>query len=254
MPTYLKTQNKNTFNDEEGFISINFLDLNKENNANEFYASQVLEKINQCIDNGSSLSDICVLVRKRKEGVIIANYLSENGIKITSSETLLLKNSNKVTFINALIKLLVQPTNDSLKVDVLSFLANQYQIKDRHQFFLNYLNTNLDTMLDGLKELKIFIDKDNLLQLPLYEMVEHLIRVFNLNKSSDAYLQFYLDIVLEFTQKQNSDLSSFIRYFEKKQDTLSVVSPEYMNAVKIMTIHKSKGLEFPIVIFSICRS
>ena len=104
-------------------------------------------------------------------------------------------------------------------------------------------------MFDSLKELQIYITKSELLQLPLYELVEHIIRLFKLNESSDAYLQFYLDFVLEFTQKLNSDLSAFINYFEKKQDSLSVVTPEHLNAVKIMTIHKSKGLEFSVVIF-----
>ena len=244
-----KNAKQNTFNETNGFVNLNFLDIQKEDDATELYASQVLETINQNQANGFSLNDICVLVRKRKEGVAIANYLSENGIKITSSETLLLKNSDKVCFINAFLKLLLQPNNDSLKVEVLSYLAEQHHIDDKHQFFTTYLKTSLDDMFEGLRILEIYINKSELLQLPLYELVEHIVRVFQLNENSDAYLQFYSDVVLEFTQKQNSDLSAFVSYFEKKQDNLSVVSPESMDAVQIMTIHKSKGLEFPVVIF-----
>ena len=240
---------QNTHNKTEGYVNLNFLDIQKEDDASELYASQVLETINKCVANGFSLDDICVLVRKRKEGVIIANYLSEKGLKITSSETLLLKNSGKVIFITAFLKLLLQPNNDSLKVELLSFLAEQYQIDDKHLFFTTYLNSNLDDMFEGLKQLHVFINREELLQLPLYELAEHIVRVFKLNEKSDAYLQFFMDVVLEFTQKQNSDLAAFINYYEKKQDNLSVVSPDNLNAVKIMTIHKSKGLEFPIVIF-----
>lgn len=241
--------NQKTHNSSEGFVNLNFLDIQKEDDTPEVYASHVLETINKCVTNGFPLDDICVLVRKRKEGVIIANYLSKKGIKITSSETLLLKNSEKVIFITAFLKLLLQPNNDSLKVELLSFLAEQHQIDDKHLFFTAYLNSNLDDMFERLELLHVFINRAELLQLPLYELVEHIIRLFKLNNNSDAYLQFYMDVVLEFTQKQNSDLAGFIKYYEKKQDILSVVSPDNMNAVKIMTIHKAKGLEFPIVIF-----
>ncbi|WP_340156270.1 UvrD-helicase domain-containing protein [uncultured Winogradskyella sp.] len=236
-------------NTSKGYVNLNFLDVQKEDNINEMYAREVLETIKKCEENGFPLDDICVLVRKRKEGVAIANYLNENGIKITSSETLLLKNSDKVNFINSFLKLLVQPTNDSLKVEVLSYLAEQHETKDKHLFFKTYLRQDLDEMFSELKQLNIYIDKNQCLQLPLYELVEHVVRLFSLNENSDAYLQFYLDVVLEFTQKQNSDLAGFINYFEKKADKLSVVTPENMNAVEIMTIHKSKGLEFPVVIF-----
>lgn len=251
-PTYAdlyKNATQKTHNTSEGFVNLSFLDVQKEDDVHEMYASQVLETINKCIENGFPLDDICVLVRRRKDGVSIANYLNENGIKITSSETLLLKNSDKVNFINSFLKLLVQPNNDSLKIEVLSYLAKQYDIEDKHQFFVTYLNNDLDLMFSALKQLDLYINKHDCLQLPLYELVEHVVRLFHLNKDSDAYLQFYLDVVLEFTQKQNSDLSAFLNYFEKKQDNLSVVTPENMNAVQIMTIHKSKGLEFPIVIF-----
>ncbi|MFP4844467.1 UvrD-helicase domain-containing protein [Winogradskyella sp. PE311] len=240
---------QNTNSDLEGFVNLNFLEITKGDDASELYASEVLKTIEQCLEHGYTLDDICVIIRKRKEGIIIANYLSERGINITSSETLLLKNSNKIQFLNSFLKLLLQPKNDILKIEVLSFLANQNKIIDKHSFYTEHLRPKLNEMLESLKALNITVNKKELLQLPLYELIEQLIRVFKLNKTSDAYLQFYLDVVLEFTQKQNSDLAAFLDYFDKKKDSLSVVSPENADAIQIMTIHKSKGLEFPIVLF-----
>jgi ATP-dependent exoDNAse (exonuclease V) beta subunit len=75
------------------------------------------------------------------------------------------------------------------------------------------------------------------------------VRSFILVKTSNAYIQFYLDVVLDYSLKQSASLSGFIEYFEKKKDTLNIVSPLTQDAIQIMTIHKSKGLEFPVVIF-----
>tara|TARA_B100001063_G_scaffold247339_1_gene292844 strand:+ start:5610 stop:8741 length:3132 start_codon:yes stop_codon:yes gene_type:complete len=238
-----------TFKDTEGYVNIEFLDISKDDDANELYTNSVFKTIEECLKNGFTLDDICVIVRKRKDGVEIAEFLSEKGIKITSSETLLLKNSDKIQFLDSFLKLLLQADNDNLKIEVLTFIANQQNIEDKHSFYSAHLSISFDEMLKNFEDLNIYINKNKLLQLPLYELVEELIRAFNLHNTSDAFLQFYLDVVLEFTQKQNSDLSSFINYFEKKKDSLSVISPKNNNAVQIMTIHKSKGLEFPVVIF-----
>ncbi|MBO6879394.1 UvrD-helicase domain-containing protein [Winogradskyella sp.] len=244
-----ENSNQNLNNDIEGYVNIEFLDISKDDDATNLYASQVLNRIKECQNNGYSLNDICIIVRKRKEGVAIANHLSENGIEITSSETLLLKNSDKVNFLDSFLRLLLQPNNDSLKIEILSFIAEQHSINDKHLFFETHLKPSIEELFLSLKSLDIFLEKNELLRMSLYELVEQLIRTFNLHNSSDAYLMFYLDVVLEFTQKQNSDLAAFIDYFDKKKDSLSVVSPKNMNAVQVMTIHKSKGLEFPVVIF-----
>ena len=240
---------QNFYNNNAGYVNIEFLDINKNDDTNEIYADAVYKTIITCYEKGYTAQDICVIVRKRKQGVTIANYLSQKNIKVTSSESLLLKNSDRVNFINSFLKLLLQPDNDALKINVLSFIANTHNIEDKHSFFDAHVKLDLPLLFTSLQNLNIFLVKEALLSLPLYELVEQLIRTFNFNDTSDAYLQFYLDVVLEYTQKQNSDLAAFIDYFENEKERLSIVSPKNTDAIQIMTIHKCKGLEFPIVIF-----
>ncbi len=232
-----------------GYVQLSFLDIDKDENRDDLFAQEVYAKINLALKNDFVLSDICILVRKRKEGVAIANYLSKKEIKITSNETLLLKNSEKIQFINNFFKLLTKPTEALLMVRCLKFIAKQHHIKDKHQFYTNHVKTNTEAFFESFKPLNINVNKSSLLQLNLYDLAEEIIRTFNINTQPDAYVQFYLDVVLEFSQKQNNNITAFIEYFEKNEHALSIVSPENSDAVSIMTIHKSKGLEFPVVIF-----
>jgi ATP-dependent exoDNAse (exonuclease V) beta subunit len=83
----------------------------------------------------------------------------------------------------------------------------------------------------------------------IFEGVEDIIRSFKLTQESDAYLQFFLDFVFDFTQRKSQKNSPFLEYWEEKKQRLNIVSADDVQAVRIMTIHKSKGLEFPVVIY-----
>jgi ATP-dependent exoDNAse (exonuclease V) beta subunit len=240
---------QNTTDKKGGYVALSFLDIDKEDDRDTVFTAKVLDTINTCIDNGFTFADITVLVRKKKEGVAIANYLSENDIPILSSETLLVANAPQVLFVNNILKLLTQPENNEVKIEVLHFLSDAFDIEDKHAFFSKYIQLNLPHLFEALKHYGVYITASSIIQLPLYDLVETIARSFNLVKTPDAYLQSYFDFVLDFYQKKGSDISSFLNYFEKKKETLSIVSPEGKNAVQIMTIHKSKGLEFNVVIF-----
>ena len=234
---------------ENGYVELTLLDFDRDDDKDEVYPSKVLETITRCIKNGFSLEDICVLVRKQKEGVAVANYLSQNNIPIISSETLLVYNAPEVQFIVHVLTLLIRPKNDELKVTVLNYLASAFNVTDKHAFFVKHLDLSMPQLFKSFEQFEVFVDSQTLLQLSLYDLTETLIRAFNLVETSNAYVQFFLDVVLDYTHKKGSDISGFLEYFSKKKNSLSIVSPQGQNAVQIMTIHKSKGLEFPIVIF-----
>ncbi len=234
---------------ENGYVEISFLDISPNDDRDQLYCQAVLNTINTCKSNGIALSDICILVRKKAEGVAIAKYLSNNDIAIISSETLLVANAPEVIFVNNLLHLIVQPQNTEIKIAVLNYLTTLLDIENKHAFFSQQLNTSLSCFFNNLQQYNIVIAHETLLHLPLYDLAETLVRAFKLVKTSNAYIQFYLDFVLDFSNKKGSTITGFLDYFAKKKDSLSIVSPQGLQAVQIMTIHKSKGLEFPVVVF-----
>ncbi|WP_298531873.1 exodeoxyribonuclease V subunit beta [uncultured Algibacter sp.] len=240
---------QNIIKKNDGYVELSFLEIDKDDDRNSIFPEIVLNKIKECLENGFRLDNICVLIRKKKEGVAIANYLSLQGIPIISSETLLLENSLEVKFINDLLAFLIQPKNNEIKIKVLNYLTNLFNITDKHDFFTNHINLDTSSLFKSFAKYNVHISTERLTQLPLYDLVETMVRSFNLVSQSNAYIQFYLDVVLDFSENKGSDIQGFLNHFEKKKENLSIISPVGQNAVQIMTIHKSKGLEFPAVIF-----
>ncbi|MDA8874082.1 UvrD-helicase domain-containing protein [Winogradskyella sp.] len=236
--------------EEGGYVNFSFLDWENTEDRTSTYEQKTLETIKSCLEKGYEPKDICVLVRKKKEGIAISDYLTNNNINIVSSETLLLNNSQKVQLLNQVMALLVSPDEEKLKLELLNSISIIFDIENKHSFFLSHLYLSVSELLDKLRALNIEVNYNKLLQMPIYEMAESLVRGFGLCKTnSDAYVQFYLDTVFDYSIKQSSDILGFLDYFETKKETLSIAMSNNLNAVSIMTIHKSKGLEFPVVVF-----
>ena len=233
-----------------GYVELSFIEEGlSASEKDEIYPIKVLEIIKN-LQGEYDKNEICVLTRTRKQGITIANYLSDNQIDIISSETLLLKNSAKVNFIINLLNYLEQQSNKEAKLEVLYFLYDHLKLSiDKHQFFSDLIEDSIYEISKKLECYHITFNYQNFIQLPFYESIEEIIRSFKLTESSDAYLQFFLDEILHYAQKSSESVQGFLEYWDQKKESLSIVVPEGKDAVRIMTIHKSKGLEFPVVIF-----
>lgn len=232
-----------------GFVSLSFLEkeANKDEEKNK-YPKKILELVKE-LETNFSLNDICILVRKKKDGIAVANYLSAHGIDIISSETLLLENSSKVNFISNVLQVIQHPKDKETCLEVLYFLHNHLKVvEDKHSFIAKLIHQPNEKLFQELKSYGTSFELSMFHQLPFYEKIEETIRGFQLITSSDAYVQFFLDVVLE-QQRKGTSIQEFLDFWSEKKDKLSIVAPESGNAVQVMTIHKSKGLEFPVVIF-----
>jgi ATP-dependent exoDNAse (exonuclease V) beta subunit len=246
-----KIGNKQQQNSKKGgFVKLSFVENVIEEDAVEFYQERVLATIEAVLKQGFCKADICIVARKKKDGIAIADYLTEHQINIISSETLLLSKSAEVRFIISFLCFVLYPENKTVKVEVLSCLYKKFSITEsEHQFYSSFVGLSTIDFFSKLALLyHIQFDYITLQTLPFYELVEQIIRVFGLVEGSNAYIQYFLDEVQSFSQKKSSGIQGFLEYWELKKDKLSIVAPDGDDAVTIMTIHKSKGLEFPVVI------
>ncbi len=232
-----------------GYVSISFLEKMDNKEEDQLKYAKKVHQIITNLDSKCNLGSVCVLVRKRSEGVTVANYLSENNIDIVSSETLLLSNSKKVKFIVNFLRYSVQSNDKECLLELLYFLHKHLMITlDKHSFFRKFIDLEQTEVLDLLKEYNCSLNLILFHESPFYEKVEQIIRAFHLQDSTDAYVQFFLDEIL-IQQQKESNIQDFLNFWDLKKESLSIVSSENPDAVKIMTIHKAKGLEFPVVIF-----
>lgn len=161
----------------------------------------------------------------------------------------MLKNNAKINFIIDVLHVIQNANDEEKRFEVLYFLYVHLQVKTpKHAFFKKHIKLTNAVIFEDLKSYGISFNFSVFQQVPFYEKIEEIIRGFNLVDSSNAYVQFFLDVVLE-QQRKVTDIGDFLEFWELKKDKLSIVASENANAVQVMTIHKSKGLEFPVVIF-----
>lgn len=251
---YYKDNSQQTNSNAEGFVSLEFLEYDNKEEANEIYPARIIEIINEATSQGYLHSDICILTRNNIDGSLIATALQEANVEVVSSESLLISNSSTVQFIHAFATMLSYPSQIENRLPVLYFLATYYNVEGTHTFYSSNTSCTFLEFIEHLQQFDVFVHIDYMQTLPLYEYLESIIRSFNLTAISDAYVVAYLDLAYSYSQSKSGGILGFIDYWEEKKEKSSIVAPEQDSAVQTMTIHKSKGLEFPIVIYPYASS
>jgi ATP-dependent exoDNAse (exonuclease V) beta subunit len=248
------------FNDKKGgYVKVSFIPkIDKEEvsdeeslDKNDLYLEATLNTILKVKGNGFNYRDIVILTRNKKPGIAIANHLIENGIPIVSSESLLLGASSEVQTCIYILRYLKNANDLESKANFLYYLANNHQTELPIHDFIS-IGMELKNELEfqnWLTKIDVDFSFQNIRKKTLYEATEIIISKVIPIEKRNAYVQYFLDLVLENDLNKQSGISDFLSYWENNFDKLSIPSPEGNDAVRIMTIHKSKGLEFPIVIF-----
>ena len=217
----------------------------------DLYVLATLNTIQKTLKQGFQYKDIVILTRKRSQGIAIANYLTEQGIPLLSSETLMIQNATEVRLIIHLLKYLKNSSDLESKANFLQYLAKNSKDKlPIHDFIAQGMALFQETDFElWLMSFDVSLSFQNIRKKSLYEAVEVIISKFLSSNTTNAYVQYFLDIVLERDIRNQAGISDFLNFWDKNAEKFSIPSPEGTNAVRIMTIHKSKGLEFPFVIF-----
>src|SRR5699024_4690769 len=121
--------------------------------------------------------------------------------------------------------------------------------EDKHDFLSKLMaHDSLEGFLKALAPYDVEINLDITSQTGLYQTFELLIKKLGLETHNSAYLFSFMEFVHHYEQTEATTKHLFFDYWNAKSDKLSIPSSKQSEAVQIMTIHKAKGLEFPIVL------
>ncbi len=244
----IEQQPKPNLHSNAGYVHVQMLSSDEYDDMNAFLASELPERILK-LSQKYSMGDIAILVRSKSDGQKVANMFLEHNrstanqnekIKFVSQEGLYLSASKLVRLVVSALRLTQNP-NDEVQQRVL--IRELAEIGNRnftgwHQAFTEGFVNDDSTWLSSLSTKS------------LQDCFDLIVKKFQLHtlEGELVYLAELHEVILTQSNRGGSDVGRFLEWWDENVSNLSLSVPESDDSVSIITIHKSKGLEFPIVI------
>ena len=233
---------------DEGRVTIELLPNNE---YQESVLEHTVEYVRELIDAGVSQKDIAILVRYNNHIPLIAQYFLENlpEVSIVSDEAFRLEASSAVCLMIQALHLLLHPDDQLTKAAIVKTWLCTVQGKELTDDQFMIAGNNFDEYLP-----EAYIGHfDELLTLPLYELAEKIYSIFQLHllEGQGAYLCAFYDHLANYVNENTTDIQSFLTEWEENLSKKTIQSDE-TNGIRLISIHKSKGLEFDHVIIPYC--
>ena len=245
---YKDVEQKSSKKEEKGYIKVSFLSIKGEVDYIEDTLQQLVAEVNTLLGKGVKQNEMAILIRKNKTIPLIANYFDRHTpYRIVSDEAFRLDASLAICMLMDALRFLNEPDNKIVKAQLAAAYQNEVLKNDID------LNTLLLNEMEAFLPTEFIEQIDVLRLMPLYELLEKLFVIFQLSliDDQDAYLFSFFDKVSEYLKDNSSELTAFIKHWEELLCSKTIPSGE-IEGIRILSIHKSKGLEYPNVLIPFC--
>jgi ATP-dependent helicase/nuclease subunit A len=245
----------------DGFVEVSFLKGEDDEKWDEIALQRIPEQLERLQALQIGLKDIAILVRSNYEGQRIVTHVLEykhsgkakDNFKydVVSNESLQLDGAGSINFLISALQYLHNPDNDIARAQLsYEYARLRKTTNDLHQVFTV---TNQTTFESNLPD-SFTKQKSGLKKLPLFELTETLVELFGLGKVQGelGYLQTFQNEVLNFSSRERNDIGAFLDWWDETGRKKSIQVSGDVDAAQIITVHKSKGLQFKYVIIPFC--
>lgn len=253
-----------------GYVEASFISETDKKSFEELSLTRLLQQVKQLRDAGFAGSEIAILIRRNQEGTEIIRYFIEAAqqpensgynLEIISNESLFLSSSHSVAFVVNMIYYLIEPDDKINKAALLNeykyFLApvllemgNETVLKpdgsqDQTGLKPGFPDEFEEWLLPAISQLKTAVLNASIDE--VITLICHTFKLFSI-EGDVPFLLGLIDNAAQVKSGLSNDLSNFIQWWEEKGIKLSVNVSDDSDSIRLLTVHKSKGLEFRAVL------
>jgi ATP-dependent exoDNAse (exonuclease V) beta subunit len=232
-----------------GMVWVRWLTPTDEKRFEQLALEALQRQVNELLAEGFQPGDMAVLVRTNQEARLVVDFLSANQTDgcqypIVSADALLLSSNRAVAIIVCALQCLLNERN-SIALAQLKYLLLVEQGMDASRASVFSPSSNEKILPDGFVQ-----QRQQLSAMPLQELIHQLIILFDLHRSTvhHTYLFALADLVKQYLRAGESTLGAFMQYWEEEGRKMALPGKGTGNALEVLTIHKSKGLAYRIVL------
>lgn len=229
-----------------------------DSNFKEWAIEKMIVDLQSLLARGFKQKDIAVLSNTNREGQLAISRIMKWNIenpdkqmKVVSEESLLVISSPAVRIVVNILKMLdrCEAHNEDgreMPMVLRRFEANRSEGMDTSEAFE-------DAIISKDEDIADYIDRlyETSKSACLDSVVEQIIKSQlskQMTEENTPYLLAFLDSVVDFMSRYGSNIHHFLKWWDKVGPGLSISSPDNIDAIRVITIHKSKGLQFPCVL------